>query len=45
MVPEIDRITRAVDRPVEIHPLASELDVGLVHMPLAANSAGRNDGL
>ncbi len=30
MVPEIDRITHAVDRPVEIHPLASELDVSSI---------------
>lgn len=37
--PEVDRVANAVDRTVEIHPLAADLDVGLVHMPLDANSA------
>ena len=35
--PEFDGVASAVDRSVKVHPLAANLDVGLVHMPLAAD--------
>lgn len=35
---ELDRVAEAVDGAVEIHPLAADFDVGLVHMPLAGNA-------
>lgn len=31
--PELDRVADAVDGAVEIHPLTSDLDVGLIRMP------------
>ena len=35
--PEFDRVADAVDGAVEIHPLAANLDVGLIPKPLAAD--------
>ena len=35
---KLDRIADAVDSAVEIHPFAADLDVCLVHMPLAGNA-------
>ena len=35
---ELDRVADAVDGAVEIHPLAADLDVGLVHMPFAGHA-------
>ena len=35
---KLDRIADAVDSAVEIHPFAADLDVCLVHMPLASNA-------
>ena len=35
---EIDRGARFVDRPVEVHPLALHLDVGLIDVPFARHS-------
>jgi hypothetical protein len=35
--PELDRVAHAVDGSIEVHPAAANLDVGLVHMPLAAH--------
>ena len=35
---ELDRIANAVDGAVEIRPLASNLDLGFVHMPLAGDA-------
>ncbi len=37
--PELDGVTNAVDGTVDIHPLATNLDVGFVHMPPAANGS------
>jgi hypothetical protein len=36
--PELDRVAVAVDGTVEIPPLASDPDVGLVDMPSASDS-------
>lgn len=36
---ELDRIPKAVDGAIEIHPLATNFDIGLVHMPLRGHSA------
>lgn len=33
--PELDRVAIAVDRPIELAPLAPDFDVGLVDMPPA----------
>ena len=35
--PEFDRVADAVDGAIKIHPLAADLDVGLVEMPLAGH--------
>jgi hypothetical protein len=34
---ELDRVTAAVDGAIEIHPLATNLDIGLVGMPFAGD--------
>ena len=36
---ELDRIAKAVDGAIEIHPLAANFDIGLVYMPLRGHSA------
>ena len=35
---ELDRIANAIDSAVAIHPLASNLDVGLVHVPFTGDA-------
>lgn len=35
---EFDRIAEAVDGAIEIHPLAADFDVGLVHVPLSSDA-------
>lgn len=35
---ECDRIAKAVDGAIEIHPLAADLDVGLFHVPLSSDA-------
>ena len=35
---EFDRIAKAVDGAIEIHPLAADLDVGLVQVPLSSDA-------
>ena len=35
---ELDRGADAVDGAVELHPLAADFDVGLVHVPLAGDA-------
>ena len=36
---EFDGVANTFDGPVEVHPLPANLDVGLVHVPLAANAS------
>jgi hypothetical protein len=37
--PELDRVPIAVDRAIEIPPLAADLDIGLIDMPLVSDRA------
>src|SRR5690606_8647497 len=37
--PEFYRITDTVESAVKVHPLAANLDVGFIHMPLAADGS------
>lgn len=36
--PKLDCVTDSVDGAIEIHPLAADLDVGLVDMPFAGHA-------
>ena len=36
---ELNRISEAVDGSVQIHPLTTDLDIGLVDVPLAGDGA------